>query len=67
MSKPLTRYLYLSICAVLILAAAVIRVRAAQNDLWLDEIWSLQFSRGEEHQDKRLHWFVFQSAPRLAK
>ncbi len=35
-----------AIAAILITAASVIRLRAAQNDLWLDEIWSWNLARG---------------------
>jgi hypothetical protein len=38
------RWLYLSGCILIVALAAVIRIRAAQNDLWLDEIWSLDFA-----------------------
>jgi hypothetical protein len=31
-------------CALLVAVAAALRIRAAQNDLWLDEIWSLSLA-----------------------
>jgi Dolichyl-phosphate-mannose-protein mannosyltransferase len=36
---------YVAVCAVIFAAAALIRVRAAMNDLWLDEIWSIELVR----------------------
>jgi hypothetical protein len=38
------RWLYLSGAIAIVALAAVLRVRAAHNDLWLDEIWSLDFA-----------------------
>src|ERR1700730_12871129 len=43
-SKTSRRWLYLSGCILIVAFAAVIRIRAAQNDLWMDEIWSLDFA-----------------------
>ena len=37
--------LFGALCAAVFLLAIVIRVRAAFNDLWLDEIWSLELVR----------------------
>ena len=37
------RWLYASGSVLIVALAAVIRIRAAHNDLWLDEIWSLDF------------------------
>ena len=38
---PLSGRLLVLIAVLLIAAAAILRIRAAHNDLWLDEIWSL--------------------------
>jgi Dolichyl-phosphate-mannose-protein mannosyltransferase len=36
---------YASLCVIILVVAGLIRVRAAFNDLWLDEIWSLESVR----------------------
>src|SRR5207253_29604 len=41
-SKPT---LYAALCGGVFLVAAAIRIRAAFNDLWLDEIWSVELVR----------------------
>jgi hypothetical protein len=38
------RRLYISGSILIVALAAVIRIRGAQNDLWLDEIWSLHLA-----------------------
>jgi hypothetical protein len=38
-------WILVGLCALAAAAGAVIRVRAAMNDLWLDEIWSLHFAK----------------------
>jgi len=37
--------LYWTICALIVAAAVIIRVCAAFNDLWMDEIWSVELIR----------------------
>lgn len=37
--------LSIAICVLLFLAGAALRVRGAHNDLWIDEIWSLDLAR----------------------
>ncbi len=37
--------IYTTACVVIVTAAVVMRVRAAMNDLWMDEIWSLELVR----------------------
>jgi hypothetical protein len=37
--------LYVAICALVAGAAILIRIRAAMNDLWMDEIWSIELVR----------------------
>jgi hypothetical protein len=39
------RLIYAAVCIFLFAAAALIRIRAAFNDLWLDEIWSIELVR----------------------
>ena len=39
------RCFLIGLCALVAAASAVVRVRAAINDLWLDEIWSLHLAR----------------------
>src|SRR5437868_2025651 len=36
---------YLALCALFVIAAVLIRIRAAFNDLWMDEIWSVELIR----------------------
>src|SRR5256885_617672 len=36
---------YLALCALFVIAAVLIRIRAAFNDLWMDEIWSVGLIR----------------------
>jgi hypothetical protein len=36
---------YVLVCVIVFIAALFLRIRAAMNDLWLDEIWSLQLIR----------------------
>jgi hypothetical protein len=44
-ARPSRKYsLYLAGCVALLLAAAALRILGAQNDLWLDEIWSLDLA-----------------------
>src|ERR1700676_2982755 len=38
---PGIRQLFILSCVLLVVVAAILRIRAAHNDLWLDEIWSL--------------------------
>jgi hypothetical protein len=38
--------LFLLICGLLVAAAAFLRYRGAQNDLWMDEFWSLNLAKG---------------------
>jgi hypothetical protein len=38
------RWLYIAGSILIVALAAVIRIRGAQNDLWLDEIWSLHLA-----------------------
>jgi hypothetical protein len=38
-------FLYVALCAGVFLLAAIIRIVAAFNDLWLDEIWSIELVR----------------------
>jgi hypothetical protein len=40
-----SRRLSVGICISLILAGAMLRIRGARNDLWLDEIWSLKLAQ----------------------
>jgi hypothetical protein len=39
--SPGSRRLFTLSCLLLVVVAAILRIRAAHNDLWLDEIWSL--------------------------
>jgi hypothetical protein len=50
------RWLYIAGSILIVALAAVIRVRGAQNDLWLDEIWSLHLAssfRGRSASSRR--------------
>ena len=41
-SVALPRGVFVAICATLVVAGAVLRVLAAQDELWLDELWSFR-------------------------